>query len=438
MRSSAHRCLGNPLSRRNFLSVGSVGGLGLTLPALLARQAAAEQKHYDFVEAKAKSVIHIFLPGGMAQQESFDPKPYSPLEYRGELRTVKTKTGEEFCESIPKLAACADKFSVIRSMSHGEAAHERGVHNMFTGYRPSPALQYPSFGAVVSHEYGPRNNLPPYVCIPNVPNEFAGTGYLPSSYGGFALGSDPSRPDFKVRDLDLAGGVDEERFAKRKAALEMVNRNFTSMTGADNVQAMNTFYERAYDLLGTPAAKAAFDLSKEDDKMRDRYGRNQAGQRALMARRLVESGVRLVTMTYGSWDMHQNITQSMRNQMPSLDQAVSTLICDLDERGLLDETLVMVSSEFGRTPKVNPDAGRDHWPKVFSMMLAGGGIQRGMVYGASDSTAAEPEDSPVSPADLAATMYRLLGIVSDKELMAPGDRPIEIVDGGRLIEDLMV
>ena len=429
------RCKGNVLSRRNLLTAGAFGGLGLSLPDLLMRQAFAEQKNYDFVDAKAKSVIHIYLPGGMAHQESFDPKPYSPLEYRGEKRTIKTNTGEVFCETVPQLAKRADKFSIIRSMTHGEAAHERGTHNMFTGYRPSPAVQYPSFGAVVSHEYGPRNNLPPYICVPNVPNEFAGTGYLSSSYGAFALGNDPARADFKVRDLDLAGGVDESRFMRRKDALELVNASFA--TSADNVTAMDTFYQRAYDLLDTPAAKEAFNIEKEDAKLRDKYGRNEAGQRLLMARRLVEAGTRLVTVTYGSWDMHTGITDAFDKQMPSLDQALATLLDDLSDRGLLDETLVMVSSEFGRTPKINADAGRDHWPKVFSVMLAGGGIKPGMVYGSSDSTAAEPEDSPVSPADLGATMYRLLGIVSDKELMAPGDRPIEIIDGGKLIEPLM-
>ena len=431
------RCHGNPFSRRGFLAAGTLGTIGLSLPELLMRQAAAEQKQYDFVEAKAKSVIHIFLPGGLAQQESFDPKPYSPLEYRGELKTIKTNTGEVFCETVPQLAKRADKFSVIRSMSHGEAAHERGTHNMFTGYKPSPALQYPCFGSVVSHEYGPRNNLPPYVCIPNVPNEFAGTGYLPSSYGAFALGSDPNRSDFKVRDLNLAGGVDQERFTRRKSALEVVNSHFTSVTQADNIEAMNTFYQRAYDLLDTPAAREAFDIEKEDAKMRDRYGRNDAGQRMLMARRLVEAGSRLVTLTYGGWDMHTDITGGMRRSTPALDVALSALLDDLSERGMLDETLVMVSSEFGRTPKINKDAGRDHWPKVFSVMLAGGGIKGGTIYGASDSTASEPEENAVSPADLATTMYRLLGIVADKELMAPGDRPIEIVDGGKIIEPLL-
>lgn len=432
------RCFGNPLSRRGFLTAGSLGGLGVSLPMLLQNRAIAAQKHYDLVKPKAQSVIHIFLPGGMAQQESFDPKPHSPLEYRGELKTIRTNTGERFCETFPQLAKRADKFSVIRSMTHGEAAHERGVHNMFTGYRPSPAIAYPSFGAVVSHEYGSRNKLPAYVCIPRVPNEFAGTGYLPGRYAGFSLGGDPASRNFRVRDLNLAGGVDAERFTRRKDALEIVNQQFASEISADNVAAMDSFYQSAYDLLDTPAAREAFDLGKEDAKLRDRYGRDAAGARMLMARRLVEAGVRLVTLTYGSWDMHNNLTPSIRRQTPPLDRALATLLDDLSDRGLLDDTLVMVTSEFGRTPKINADAGRDHWPKVFSVMLAGGGIRGGMIHGASDSTASEPIDAPVTPADLAATMYRLLGIVSDKELMAPGGRPIEIVDGGKLIKPLMV
>jgi len=432
------RCYGNSLGRRGFLTAGALGGLGLTLADLLMiREARADQKAYDFIEAKAKSVIHIFLPGGMAHQESFDPKPYSPLEYRGELGTIRTNTGEVLCETVPNLAKCADKFSIIRSMTHGEAAHERGTHNMFTGYKPSPALVFPSFGSVISHEYGPRKSLPPYVCVPNVPNEFAGSGYLSSSFGPFALGDDPTRAEFKVRDLDLANGVDAERFTRRKSALEIVNRNFTSVSKSDSVAAMGTFYERAYGLLDTPAAREAFDISKEDNALRDRYGRNEAGQRLLMARRLVEAGVRLVTVTYGSWDMHDQITNSFRAQMPPLDMALATLIDDLSQRGLLGETLVMVSSEFGRTPKINQTAGRDHWPKVFSTLLAGGGIKGGMIHGTSDATASEPEDNPVSPEDLATTMYHLLGIVADKELMAPGDRPIEIVDGGKLIQPLL-
>ncbi len=431
------KCFGNSLSRRNFVTVGALGGLTLA-DFLRLRSVYGDQKHYDFIPAKAESVIHVFLPGGMAHQESWDPKPYSPLEYRGEMGTIKTNTGEIVSQVLPNLAQCADKLTIIRSMTHGEAAHERGTHNMFTGYKPSPALIYPSLGSVVSHEYGPRNNLPPYICIPNRPNEFAGSGYLSSSYAPFSLGSDPSNNGFKVQDLNLPNGVDAERFARRRSALDSVNEYFSQRHNADSVTAMDSFYERAYSLISSEKARDAFDIEKEDAAMRDRYGRNQAGQRLLLARRLVEAGARFVNLTYGGWDMHTQITDGFNKTMPALDQALAALINDLDSRGLLDSTLIMVSSEFGRTPKINQDGGRDHWPKVFSVMLAGGGIKRGLVYGTSDPTASEPDSDAVSPENLATTVYHLLGIVADKELMAPGDRPIEIVDGGKVIKDLLV
>jgi len=431
-------CRGNAWSRRTFLAAGTAGGLGLNLADFLfLRQARAEQKSYANLEPKADSLIHIFLPGGIAHQESFDPKPFSPIEYRGDLGVTKTTTGEVFSETLPQLAGCADKLTVIRSMTHGEAAHERGTHNMFTGYKPSPALIYPSFGSVVSHEYGPRNNLPPYVCIPTTPNEFAGSGYLSSSYGPFSLGADPAAGGFRVRDLNVAGDVDEKRFERRKSALATINQFLAQRSSSDNVQAMDTFYERAYSLVTSPAAREAFNIEAEPAELREQYGRHQAGQRMLMARRLVEAGVRLVTLTYGGWDFHAGIAGNMRRDMPAFDQALSMLLKDLDQRGLLERTIVMVSSEFGRTPKVNKDGGRDHWPKVFSVMLAGGGIQRGLIYGSSDATGSEPEFDPVSPEDLATTVYHQLGIVADKELMAPGDRPIEIVDGGRVIKELL-
>ena len=431
------RCLGNPLGRRGFLTVGAVGGLGLSMGDLFRMRAQADQKHYDFISAKADSVIHIFLPGGIAHQETFDPKPYSPLEYRGELGVAKTKSGDVFCETVPKLAAISDKLTVIRSMTHGEAAHERGTHNMFTGYKPSPALVFPSFGSVISHEYGPRKNLPPYVAIPNSPNEFAGTGYLSSSYGPFSLGADPANKGFRVQDLSLPNGVDMARFDRRRSALDAVNSHFQEKQKSDAISAMDTFYQRAYSLISSEKAREAFNIEAEDGGLRDKYGRNTAGQRLLMARRLVEAGVRFVTVTYGGWDMHNQISTGMRRDMPALDQGLAALIEDLESRGLLERTLIMVSSEFGRTPKINNEAGRDHWPKVFSVMLAGGGVKGGLVYGSSDATATEPEFDPVSPEDLATTMYHLLGIVADKELMAPGDRPIEICDGGKLIDGIL-
>ncbi len=429
----------NKPSRRGFLTVGALAGVGLTLADFFKLQhAQAAQKHYDHIEAKAKSVIHIYLPGGMAHQESFDPKPFAPVEYRGEMKQVKTKIpGEVFCQSVPKIAGVADKITVIRSMSHGEAAHERGTHNMFTGYRPSPALVFPSMGSVVSHEYGPRNNLPPYVCIPNQPNEYAGTGYLSSSFAPFSLGSDPASGGFKVRDLSLPNGIDNARFARRRSALEAVNDYFAAKEKSDNLAAMNTFYDRAYSVVSSAEAREAFNINAESDAVRDEYGRNTAGQRMLMARRLVAAGVRFVSMTYGGWDMHSQIANSIKRQMPDFDQAFAALINDLDRNGLLDETLVMVSSEFGRTPKINKTAGRDHWPKVFSVVLAGGGVKRGLIYGTSNAIASEPETDEIGPADLATTVYHQLGIVADKELMAPGGRPIEIVDGGKVRTELL-
>ncbi|MCA9080033.1 MAG: DUF1501 domain-containing protein [Planctomycetaceae bacterium] len=426
------------LSRRGFLQIGCLAGTTLTLPQLLSRQANADLKQYENFEGTAKSIIHIYLPGGMAHQESFDPKPYAPIEYRGEMRQIKTKLdGVLFGETLKQTAQIADKLCVINSMSHGEAAHERGTHNMFTGYRPSPALQYPSIGSVLSHEYGSRNNLPPYVCIPNQPNEFAGSGYLSSAFAPFSLGSDPAGSGFKVRDLDLPNGVDESRFATRRSALEAVNAYFQQREKSDQIGAMDSFYDSAYSLIASPEARQAFDLEKEDGKLRDEYGRNTAGARMILARRLVEAGVRLVNLTYGGWDMHDNIVAGFNRQMPEFDQAFARLIRDLDERGLLDETVVMVSSEFGRTPKINGTAGRDHWPKVFSVVLAGGGFKRGSVYGTSNATASEPDENAVGVEDLFTTVYHTLGIVADKELMAPGDRPIEICDGGKVVHDLL-
>jgi hypothetical protein len=428
----------HPMSRRGFLTVGTIGLGGLTLADLLRIQARAELKNYAPIAAKADSVIHIFLPGGIAHQETFDPKPFAPIEYRGEMGSIPTKIdGEKFSETLPQVAQVADKITVIRSMTHGEAAHERGTHNMFTGYRPSPALQYPSMGSVISHEYGPKNNLPPYVCIPSMPNVYAGTGYLSSSFSPFSLGADPASNGFRVQDLNLPGDINEPRFATRRKTLEAVNAYFAKREKSDNVGAMDTFYDRAYSLISSQKAREAFNIAAEPAKIRDEYGRNEAGQRMLMARRLVAAGVRMVTLQYGGWDMHTQIVGGMKGQMPAFDQAFATLIRDLDRTGLLKRTLVMVSSEFGRTPKINKDAGRDHWPKVFSVVLAGGGVKRGYIHGLSNATASEPERDPIGPEDLATTVYALMGIVADKELMAPGNRPIEIVDNGKVVKELL-
>ncbi|MBM3954029.1 MAG: DUF1501 domain-containing protein [Planctomycetes bacterium] len=428
------------IDRRSILQVGCLGGLGLSLGNFFRLQAArADAKAFSHFEGTARSVIQIWLPGGWAQQETFDPKPLAPVEYRGDMKAIDTAlAGVQFNELLSKTGAIADRLTVVRSMTHGEAAHERGTHNMFTGYRPSPALTFPSLGSVVSHELGPRAALPPYVCIPRVPAPDAGAGYLGSGYGPFSIGSDPADDSFKVRDLALPSGVDAPRFATRQRLRDVVGRHFQRLEeSAENLAAMDAFYQRAYDLVSSADARAAFDIAAEPAAMRDRYGRNQAGQRMLLARRLVEAGVRFVTLSYGGWDMHQKIRDNMTRTLPPFDQAFAALITDLEQRGLLASTLVMVSSEFGRTPKINNDAGRDHWPKVFSVVLAGGGIRAGQVYGSSDAIAAEPADRALSIEDLATTVYHCLGIVAEKELMAPGNRPIEIVDGGSVRKDLL-
>ena len=415
--------------------MGGLAGLGgLTLPNYLRLKAE------DAINpnAKAQSVIYIYLPGGMAHQESFNPKPLAPVEYRGPLGTVKTNvTGEVLSQYLPKTASISDKITVIRSMTHSETAHERGTNNMFTGYRPSPALQYPSFGAIVSHELGVRNNLPPYISVPQVANEFAGTGYLSSSYSSFSLGSNPESPNFKVRDLRLPDDITLQRFDKRKQMLEIVNNKFSKEQSSDKLTALDTFYENAFDLMNSTQAIEAFDLNKEDDKTKEVYGKNAAGMRMLLSRRLVEAGVRFVTMTYGGWDHHDGIAGQMQRNLPQFDQAFGALINDLDSRGMLDSTLVIVGTEFGRTPKINPTSGRDHWPKVYSTVMAGGGIKRGLFYGNSDATGSEPADNPVEVHHWAATIYDLVGIDYNKALMAPGDRPVKIVDGGRPIKEIM-
>jgi hypothetical protein len=383
-------------------------------------------------------VIHIFLPGGLAHQESFDPKPFAPAEYRGPFGAIDTKIpGIQFGEFMKETANIADKITVIRSMSHGEAAHERGTHNMFTGYRPSPALSFPSMGSVVSHELGSRNDLPPYVCVPNVPNEYANSGYLSSAYGPFALGADPAQGNFQVRDLNLAGGVDEKRFDRRRSLLKTVDDHFRTLEKSDALDSMDAFYQHAYKLISSQKAREAFDLSKEDDKIKEEYGKNAAGQRMLLARRLVEGGVRFVSLTAGGWDHHDNIKAGIEGNMPDTDRAIATLIRDLDRRGMLANTLVMVSSEFGRTPKINPTGGRDHWPRVFSTMLAGGGMKAGYVHGSSDSLGGEPEEDKVGVEDLAKTIYHQIGIKAESELMSPGERPIEIVDGGEVLDAIL-
>ena len=428
------------LSRRTLLQAGVATsfGFGELVRAASVQDGTDPGGSHPSPRATAQAVIQIFLPGGLAHQETFDPKPYSPVAYRGDVRAIGTSLdGVRFGSLCKETAKVADRLTVIRSFTHGEAAHERGVHNMMTGFRPSPAVVYPSMGSVVSHELGGRRDLPAYVCVPEPPNVYAGPGYLSASHAPFGLGDDPASRGFKVRDLALPGGVDAERFARRRGMLDDVNGHFVGAVDSDEVGAMGDFYQRAYGLLESATARDAFRLDKEPGKVRDRYGRGGAGQRLLMARRLVESGVRYVTVSMGGWDMHQRISRQMGRQLPPVDRAFAALVADLDERGLLDSTLVLLTTEFGRTPKINPTGGRDHWPRVFSVVMAGGGVKRGHVHGRSDATASEVEEKGVGPEDLARTVYTLIGVDPDRTLLAGGNRPLQLVKGGRVMREVL-
>ncbi len=432
--------------RRDFLHVGWLAGVGLTLGDYMQLQGQAAEGSGGSVEPKAKNVIHIYLQGGFAHMDSFDPKPDAPVEYRGILDTVATKLpGVRFSSHMQATANVADKITVVRSMTHTEVDHSRGEHSMFTGYRPSPALVYPSMGSVVAHELGPRAAMPPYIVIPNQGSQFLGSGYLSNAYGPFALGGNPARSNFKVRDLSLPEGVDEARFERRKSWKQLVDGHFASMERDDKLTTMDSFYGKAYDLLSSKEAKEAFSLQGESEATKKLYGmqpwgpvlRPQAGASFLTARRLVEAGARFVTITYGAWDTHAYHYRGIETQMPDLDRGLAGLITDLDQRGLLDSTLVLVTSEFGRTPRVNAGGGRDHWPRVFSVVMAGGGVKRGQVYGASDALAAEPADNALSVEDYSTTLYHLLGIDAKKQLMTPGDRPQAIVMNGKVVRELL-
>jgi len=440
-------CAGPRGVRRDFLYAGWLAGTGLTLGRMLKLEAAEDQTAgVPAVTAKAKSVIHIYLQGGFAHMDSFDPKPDAPLEYRGILDPIATSVpGIQFSSHMRETAKVADRLTVVRSMTHTEVDHQRGEHSMFTGYRPSPALVYPSMGSVVSQQYGPRGAMPPYVVVPTAGSQYLGSGYLSNAFGPFALGADPARSGFTVRDLNHPTGIDNNRFAARRDWKSLVDDHFRNIGQDDAVATMDSFYQKAYALLDSPESKAAFSLNGETEATKELYGmkpwgpiiRPSAGARFLIARRLIEAGVRFVTVTYGAWDTHSYHYRGIETQMPDLDRAFAGLITDLDQRGLLENTLVLITSEFGRTPRINAGGGRDHWPRVFSVVMAGGGVARGRAYGASDSLAAEPADTPLSVEDYAYTIYHLLGIDAGSSLMSPGDRPQRIVTDGHLASGLL-
>ena len=405
-------------SRRQFLFSG------ITLPTVLA---AATEGH-------ARNCIIYFQEGGACQHDSFDPKPDQPLDIRGVHKTIPTALpGVHFSELLPHCARLANKFSVIRSMYSREAIHEKAKQYIFSGSRPNNAFKHPVIGAVVAKELGPRGGLPPFVCIPRK-DISADAGFLGAAYDPFITG-DPGRKEFRVQDLTLPSNVTLDESASRANLLRALDEEVRHAEKSKLVEGMDYFYQKAFDLVSSPAARKAFNLDEESAALRDRYGRNSTGQGALLARRLVESGVRVAAVFQGGYDAHGGIEKSSRTIFPIFDQAFSALLEDLEQRGLLDSTLVLAIGEFGRTPHINHSAGRDHWPGVFSIAVAGAGITPGQIIGSSDAQGGAPKDRPISIEDLGATIYKKLGIDIHKEYRSNG-RPVKMNDGGTPIREL--
>ena len=428
------------VTRRDFLRVGSLTALGLSLPGFLqvrARAAAGKSP-------REVSCILIWLQGGISHIDSFDPKPQAPEEIRGEFGTIATNVpGITLCDPLPRLAQHQDKYSILRSLNPRNGSHGVADAYMMSGHPFNQSLIYPAYGAVVAKEQGDRKAMPPYVQLgAQIDQRFGGgvAGFLGDQYNPFVLPGDASSPNFAVRDVVLPGGVDGDRFQHRMKVLHAVDTWQKQMESepAAPLQAAGTFYQKAYNLVTAPHAKKAFDIHTEDPRLRDRYGRNSLGQGCLMARRLIEAGVRFVTVTDGGWDTHQNNFKSLRDRLlPKLDEAVSSLLQDLSDRGQLDSTLVVVLSDFGRTPKVNPSAGRDHWSTAGIALLAGGGLRPALAVGQTDALGEQPTEAPYYTEDVAATIYDRLGIPLDTTHHTPDGRPIQINYDGRVIRELV-
>jgi hypothetical protein len=420
-------------SRRDFLRVGSLGPLGIGLTQFLHATRSLAQAGQT-PRGTAQACILLWLEGGPSQMDTWDPKPNS------NLRPIATRVpGIHISELLPRVARHMDKLALVRSMQTEETNHPQGTYQALTGHRPNAAMKFPSLGSIVCREMGPRNELPPYALVPK-PQEGDFFTYE-DAYTGAFLGAnynpvivpDPSRDGFQMADLRLPKTVTAATIERRQAFLRVVDRQFREREQHAEFVQMDALSRQALGMLLSPRVARAFDLGQEPARLRDAYGRDRVGQSVLLARRLVEAGCRFVTASgyrHGQWDTHGNNNETLRRDLaPVLDRTLSTLLMDLDERGLLASTLVLVMGEFGRTPDLNPQRGRDHWPHCWSLALAGGGVRGGQVIGASDRRAAYVADRPVSMGDLFATLYKALGIDWTKTYMTPIGRPVYIANG---------
>ena len=432
------------MGRRDFLQVGLHGLLGFGLADLLRLQARAKPSASVVKPSEARCIL-VWLDGGPTHHESFDPKPDAAAEIRGDFKPMPTSVpGIHFSESVPRLASVADKLTVVRSICHKDPNHGGGNHYMMTG-APTPApvncgafvTFHPSFGSVISYHRGVQKGMPAYMTMPRQ-SRSGGPNFLGAEHAPFVVDGDPNSADFRVRDLVLPVEISEGRARRRRelrASLDRLKR-FRDQHAEDPTLAFDSYYDQGLDLVTSEPAQAAFDIHSEPDAMKDRYGRNDLGQRLLLARRLVEVGLPFVTVYHGGWDHHSNIFHSLRTKMPPVDQGLSALISDLDERGLLGVTLVLLLGEFGRTPKINERGGRDHWPHAMSVLMAGAGIPGGQVVGATDKNGAYASENVHSPEDFAASLYTKMGIDPHKILHDAVGRPVPLVNGGVPIPDL--
>jgi len=427
----AHYCDG--IVRRDVLKVGALGALGLTLSDYFRRATADEVK-----PAAAQSAIVIWLGGGPPHLDTFDMKPDAAAEYRGEFNPVATNVaGIQVCEHLPQLARCADKYAIVRGVSHTLAGHELGTMYLSTGNRPIPSLRFPGYGAVVSRELAGSKELPHFVAIPNTPQK---AGYLGVQQAPLETNAtpQPGQP-FNVRGISLSGGLTVEQFERRQKLLGQVDTAFRELESKSTlIDGLNRFDQQAYAVISSSRARQAFDTSQEPAEVVSEFGETRFGQSCLLAVRLIESGVRFVTVSFGGWDTHSgNFRQCKETLLPQLDQGLAALLRAMTSRGLLDSTTVLVTGEFGRTPKINPRAGRDHWPRAFCTLLAGGGVRGGQVIGASDEHGMGPAHEPIAPDDVAASFYHSLGIDYRQEYHTPTGRPVMIVREGKLIPGLL-
>lgn len=428
-------------SRRSFLQVGSLGIGGLTLPNLLRQQALAAEAGQP---VKKQSVILVWLAGGPSHLDMYDLKPQAPAEIRGEFRPISTNvSGIEISEHLPRQAGMMDKLAIVRSAFHTNGGHGMGSQWMLTGYQPTLEVNnniYPSIGSIVAKTLGANDPaVPAYVNLPK-PLSFGKAAYLGASYNPFSPESDPNSDGYQVRNLKLPGRVDLPRMNRRRSLLSSLDQIRRDIDLNGDIEGLDAFYRDGLEMVTNDKATRAFDIRSEDAAVRDSYGRNDLGQSCLLARRLVEAGVTFVAVQAGGgWDTHgDNFKQLKDNLLPKYDQAVATLVQDLYSRGMQDDVLVISLGEFGRTPKINPGAGRDHWPGAMSVLYAGGGLKMGQVIGSTNSNAEFPTTKPYSPGCVLSTMYHTLGIDYRHAFFDHAQRPLPILNEGQPIQELIV